>query len=231
MNYKYEDFLHDYDGEEDYFGREDELAFVYTLDKAYSGDVEYMRVLGDIYSSRGYGVKTDYGKAIFWYGKAGDCGDNNSVVRLADLLSRCDKVPKDYERAFLLYELAAEEGGELAAARLGAMYYYGYGCERDVDEARKWLKIGAESGEREACYLYAHILKDEGADGWKNFLFKSASQSYGKAAWELACELLADENADKKLVKMYLNIAAYDEENLGVDERARAQHMLEKYFK
>lgn len=208
MCFKYEDFLHDYDGEEDYLGREDELSFVYSLDRAYAGDVEYMRVLGDVYSTRGHGVKTDFNKAIFWYEKAVESGDIYSAPKLGDIYSEyADRgFPEYYEKAFALYKAAAEEGIVNAISRLGKAYLKGDGCERDFAKARGLLERAADGGEREACYLYAHILKDEGAENWYGYLETSARLSYGKACWEIICDH-SDEISDKQFLMCLVQAA------------------------
>lgn len=210
MSYKFDDFKSDYSEVEDYIGREDELAFMHSLCSAFGGDMESMRVLGDIYSSSGYGVKTDFDKAVFWYGKAVNVGDISSALRLADIYYCYENkgVPNDYEKALALYKTAADGGITLAISRLGQMYLYGMGCEKDSEKARPLLERAAKEGEREACCEYAHILKDEGAQGWFDYLKKSADNSYGKACWEII-QSRADELTDRQFL-MYLVYAAND---------------------
>ncbi|MDE7086971.1 MAG: sel1 repeat family protein [Clostridia bacterium] len=210
MCYKYEDFKDDYIDDEDYFGMEDEFAFIHTLIGAYKGNVKYMRVMGDIYSSRGHGVIVDYKKAAYWYKMAADCGDNNSLLLLADLYYAFDRwgFPHDYEKAYGLYELAAEEGEIKGIARLGVMNLYGIGCEKDVAEGCKLIEIAAKKGEREACYEYAHMLEADGAEGWLDYLKKSAEQAYGKAGWEIITRF-GEKLTDLQFIK-YLSCACYD---------------------
>ncbi len=188
MSYKYEDFLHDYDDDEDYIGLEDELAFVHSLDRAFAGDTEYMRVLADVYSSNGHGVKLDYNKAIFWLEKLVECGKIFAAVRLGDMYLEYDKegVPNDFDKSFEYYKIAAKKGNAKAIARLGVMFLYGIGPEKDCGLARELLERAAEEGDGEGCYYFARILKEEGADDWFDYLKRAAEKSNGKACWELA---------------------------------------------
>lgn len=222
------DFENDFIAEEDYFDGEGEDAFLYTLNFAYGGSAESMRVLGDVYSMRGHGVKVDFEKAIFWYQRAVDRGDKCATLRLAEILYCTDGAPKNYERAFELYKLSADGGVTLAVSRLGKMYLYGHGAPKDFGKARGLIKQAAEEGEREACYEYAHILKNEGADGWRDYLKKAANQSWGKAAWELYNILLEEGGTDKRQLFMCLNTAYYDEQNLDAETRARAKTALDE---
>lgn len=210
MDYKYEDFKNDYDGEEDYMDGEDELAFIYTLDSAFAGDVQNMRVLGDIYSTCGYGVKVDYDKAKFWFGKAAEKGDLYSTVNLADLYYAYEHkgVPKDCEKAFPLYGRAAKEGHIKALARLGIMYLKGLGCKKNRVKARKIIGYAACEGNDEALYEYAHILKREGADNWKEYLKKAARNSNCNACWEMV-SLYGDEITDSEFLHFLCNAANY----------------------
>lgn len=208
MSYKYEDFRHDYNEDEDWFGYDDELAFVHTLDGAFAGNTEYMRVLADIYSSDMHGVKRDYNKVIFWLYKLAERGDVYATIRLAGMYFEYDDkgVPHDYRKALMLYEIAAKSGDERAVARLGIMYLYGFGCEKDSSLARELLKRAAGKDEPEASYYYWRILKAEGAKDRFDYLKKAADKSNGKACWEIVSNY-ADTIPDNKFL-MYLACAA-----------------------
>ena len=208
--YTLSDFQDDFSEEENYFDDEDELSFIHSLTRAFDGDEEYVRLMGQIYSSRGYGVKVDCAKAAFWYRRGAESGDLISVVRLADLYCEYEKdgFPKDLEKAFKLYEFAAKEGDIHSSARAGIMYAHGLGCKADMAIARKYLASAAAENDREACYEYARILRGEGADGWEEYLKRSAYMSYGKASLEVV-KLFGDELDDVKYI-LYLTHAAND---------------------
>lgn len=209
-DYAFDDFKNDFCEEENYFDDEDELSFAYTLSKAFSGDMEYINLLGQIYSSRGYGVKVDCFKAAFWYNRALKAGDTLAAARLADLY--CEKerdgFPADLLKAFKFYEVAANAGDVYSSARLGIMYAHGLGCAADKAKARKFIAFAAEKNDREACYEYAHILREEGADNWAEYLKSSAYMSYGKACIEVV-KLFGDGLEDMKYI-LYLTHAAND---------------------
>ena len=225
--FSYADFKNDFSEEELYNDNEGEDAFLFALNFAFGGSLENMRALGDIYSMCGHGVKVNYEKSIFWYQRAVDGGDLPSALRLADILYRAEGAPKDERRAFALYKLASDNGFTVATARLAEMYLHGRGTEKDFITARRLFEISAEAGEREACFEYAHILKSEGADGWREYLKKSADQSFGKATWEYYNLLVAEGCTDIRLLKMLLIYSYYDEINLGEEERALAKVALD----
>ena len=74
----------------------------------------------------------------------------------------------DYDRALSAFSKADEQGNIYAAAHLGMMHYYGYGCQQDRDAAFEFFKRGAEYGCPLAaawvseCYRLGHgVEKDK----------------------------------------------------------------------
>lgn len=209
-DYRYNDFKDDYSVEEDYFGREDELSFSYTLSQAFRGDTEAQGVLGYIYSTNGHGVKTDYEKAVFWYYKSAQNGNINDTKNLADLYFGYEKkgFANDYSLALKYYKLAASGGNVRAAVRLGIMYFYGLGTPCNKLAAEKLFAPAAENGDAEACYYYYLILSERGGDKAQAFLEKAAEGGFGRACGEVVKKrkgLLLD----KKFL-FYLTCAAND---------------------
>lgn len=221
------DFEHDFIEDEQYMEAEGEDSFLYALYSAFGGSVENMSVLGIIYSSCGHGVKVDYDKAIFWYQRAVDGGDMPSAWRLADIFYRRAGAPKDFKRAFALYKLASDNGFFVATAQLGLMYLNGDGTKKDLVKARELLKVAADAGDRDACFAYSHILKEEGAEGWREYLKMAANQSLGKATWEYYNLLVSEGCADIGMLKKYLVITYYDETGLPEEIRLRAKALLD----
>ncbi|MCM1545747.1 MAG: sel1 repeat family protein [Clostridiales bacterium] len=143
-NYNIDDFINDYSEEEDYFGREDELAFRYCLNAALNGDEEMTIVLGDIYSSNGYGVIRDGDKAAFWYKKAADGGSVRAMRNLGKLYYDGAILPQDSEEAFRYFKKASDGGDGFAAYCLGRCYYYGHGVFPSDHEAYLLFKRSEE---------------------------------------------------------------------------------------
>jgi TPR repeat protein len=48
--------------------------------------------------------------------------------------------------AFLDFQILAEEGDSTAMAYMGHMYRQGYGVQKNLSEAERWLQAGAEAG-------------------------------------------------------------------------------------
>lgn len=229
MNYGRSDFENDYSEEEDYDGREGEDAFMYTLLDALDGDTHNMRVLGDIYSDCGHGVKTDYDKALFWYEKAAENGDRYSQWRMGDMLSlRMEK--RDIPRALYWYEKAAAQGVAYAAGRAGTLLLSGK--ETDVGEkerAEKLIAFAAGEGDRASQYLLYRLKKERGEEK-RELLVKAADGGHGKAAFELAFRLMEEGCADGGRIIYYLIKAANDVYDIGRDEKLKAQLTLAECY-
>ena len=87
------------------------------------------------------------------------CAENGSVasmVYLAILFERGNRMPVSYKRAAYWYKRAADANKQPAYARLGAYHYgvallEGRGVERDIAQARRYLSQAAEKGLPEAA--------------------------------------------------------------------------------
>ena len=63
----------------------------------------------------------------------------------------------DAEKAFELFLKAANAGIPGAMFMVGYCYVGGSGVKADIDEAKKWLKMAADSGIQDAQELLAQI--------------------------------------------------------------------------
>ncbi|PKG35751.1 hypothetical protein CXF65_05980 [Psychrobacter sp. Sarcosine-3u-12] len=57
---------------------------------------------------------------------------------------------QDYDRAFELYQKAAQQGNAEAQHNLGVMYYSGKSVNQDYIEARKWFEKSADQNYADA---------------------------------------------------------------------------------
>lgn len=57
-----------------------------------------------------------------------------------------NETPRNNAQAFRNFQKAAEAGLAEGQYRLGLMYVRGAGCEKDLGEARKWLRKAAAQG-------------------------------------------------------------------------------------
>ena len=106
----------------------------------------------------GNGTERDLVKAAEWYQKGSDKGDPFATERLAYLTSEGygDRVP-DAKGAFELFLKAANSGVPGAMFMVGYCYVGGQGTQADIEEAKKWLKMAADSDIQEAKDLLAEL--------------------------------------------------------------------------
>ncbi len=60
--------------------------------------------------------------------------------------------PQDFQEAFRLARLAAEQGLAIAQGKLGALNYKGQDVAQDYQEAAKWFRLAATQGNAKAQY-------------------------------------------------------------------------------
>ena len=61
-----------------------------------------------------------------------------------------DSVPEDDDKAFELFQKAANQGYAPAKHYLGIMYYEGSGVEQDYQKAMEWYVLAADNGSFDA---------------------------------------------------------------------------------
>ena len=97
---------------------------------------------------------------------------------------------KEYEKAFLLYKKAAEQGHAPAQNNLGYCYKYGEGVAQDKEEAVKWYRKSAEQGNAPAqhnlgvCYYNGEGVAQNKEEAVKWYR-KSAEQGNAWAQFNL----------------------------------------------
>lgn len=86
------------------------------------GQAHAMYILGSWYEYGGKeGYPLDYAKAAALYAPTAAKGSANAQYHLGKLYARGDGVKKDLQKALILFYAAAQQGHELAAARLAEM--------------------------------------------------------------------------------------------------------------
>lgn len=105
----------------------------------------------------GDGVKQSYSEAIKWFLKSSasgykDAKDNlqkmSNDILFKEALNLYEG--KAYDKALLLYEIAANKGDASSMCNIGYLYANGYGVNKNVIEATKWYRKAAEQGNRRA---------------------------------------------------------------------------------
>ena len=92
--------------------------------------LDAIRMVADMYFD-GRGVERDKDKAAFWYSKAAEKGDANSLEQY----KICKEDDVDYKRDFKMYAIAAQNGDPLGYFRIGDMYSEGQFVDKDLNEA------------------------------------------------------------------------------------------------
>ena len=106
--------------------------------------------------------------------EAAEGGDARALHEIASRIAASDA-----ERAFKLYEAAAERGLAPAQYRLAQAFEKGYGVDVDLSAARRWYGVAAEAGNASAMHNLA-VLYAMGADGARDVTL--AGRWFTKAA-------------------------------------------------
>ena len=128
-------------------------AFELIMEAAKQGISPAECVLGEMYEQ---GKRKDYDKAVEWYRKAAKLGYTPAMYNLAKLYEHGwgldeDNEDEGDEMALELYRQAAEKGNAEAQFYMGEIYFYGKLDEvEDEDEAKKWYRMAAKQGHKEA---------------------------------------------------------------------------------
>lgn len=99
----------------------------------------------------------DIDKAICWYEKASDTFAP-SAFALGRIYDVGEVVLQDLPKAFRYYLKAANLEHSQAMYNLGAMYLYGDGVEKSVEQGIAWLQKAAQKGEPNAIAVLKRLL-------------------------------------------------------------------------
>jgi TPR repeat protein len=64
---------------------------------------------------------------------------------------------RDYARAYRIWRPLAENGEANAQFHLGALYLEGRGVDRNLAEARRWLRAALAQGQERARFLLGRV--------------------------------------------------------------------------
>lgn len=113
------------------------------------------------------------------YNNSGDSIGSENLYKLGLSYYEGEKVSKDYQKAFELFNEAAEAGNAQAMYKLYGMYYSGEGVVRDCTKAVEWVRKAAEVGNTDAMTSLG--LRYYYGDGAKKD-YEKAADWYSKAA-------------------------------------------------
>lgn len=151
-----------------------DLAYLYMKEKNYSEAIywygieskaenSYAKVqLAYIYQN-GLGIEKNIKIAKELLEEATELGNIEAYYRLA-YIYMYEKEFRNYEKAFLLFEIAANNDNEKAMNSLAYMYKNGLGVNMDLEEAYNWYYLAANKGIDEAKLHLADLyLKGYGS--------------------------------------------------------------------
>lgn len=124
--------------------------YQYLSDK---GDSTATHRLASIFYYGIHGESQDLAKAFRLFTKAHELGSTSAVLSLGHMYQRGLGVEADDESAAHFFELALEEGNQLAHNALGELYLDGYGTQKpNAAKALQSFKLAAKHGISHALY-------------------------------------------------------------------------------
>jgi localization factor PodJL len=133
---------------------------VMTLTQAAaSNDPEAFYATATRYLEGTNGVKQDYARAAYWYGKAAAQGLAPAQYRLGTLYERGKGVARDLDAAQGWYERAAGLGNVKAMHNAAVLAASSDGHKPDYARAFKWFSLGAAHGLKDSQYNLAVLLE------------------------------------------------------------------------
>jgi hypothetical protein len=142
-----------------------EASFAQFMGAALGGSAEGMREVGRCYLS-GFGAPLDLEQGKLWLERAARAGHSGSKVDLSVFLfAQAERFPAEApdlnKEAMTWLASAADDGNAAALFRLGVIYYFGTGAEKDVPRALDVLNRSAALGNYRAKKLLVSIEKSE----------------------------------------------------------------------
>lgn len=141
-----------------------EKAMEYMLVAAEAG-IPYAQYKAGSYHMYDFIANAKLSEAKKWLEKAVENHSYDAMLTLGDFYMYGYGDEKDYDRAFPLYQLAAEN--EVYSEGLGLCYSYGIGTKKDDKKAFEYLEKGAKAGDVRAnfhlglCYYYGSGVKPD----------------------------------------------------------------------
>src|SRR5271165_5227458 len=92
----------------------------------------------------GVGPTRNDSLGIEYFRRSSDLGFGPAQIALAYYYETGSSLARDPGKALELYRKAAQQGDPLAGWMAGRLYFLGGAVPRDLDAARKWLKLAAD---------------------------------------------------------------------------------------
>jgi len=95
---------------------------------------------------KAWGTKKNYTKAVEWYSKSVEKGNNGAMNNLGYCYEKGLGVTKDMTKAFELYEQSALLGYNTGMYNVGKCYHFGSGVTKDINKAFEWYTKSTDQG-------------------------------------------------------------------------------------
>ncbi len=143
------------------------LALDYFIRAAELGHVEAMFEVGNLYrAGRGTGTGQNFGKALFWHGKAADHGHQEALISMIRIYSTYYEDNDDI--IFELEHRLAALKNPLGYYWLGVAYHLGTGTEVDNEKAFKYTEMAVKN-KLEESYFFMGFLYENGYGTKQNY--------------------------------------------------------------
>ena len=141
--------------------REEALDAISELEALWNeGYLIAAHLLGKAYRD-GLGIKADAERAVAWFRKSAEAGNDFSGYALGKLLLEHEYITEGVEQM----ERAAAHGNQYAQYRMGKLCLAGEGVAKNMGRALEWLKKSAAQGNQYAQYMLGKLyLLGEGVE-------------------------------------------------------------------
>ena len=207
-------------------------------DKAMSGDVESLFLMGEIYKNGYCGRSVDGDEAIRWFKKAAAHNHIGAIYEIINCYDQGKIVPQDYKQVFYWTKKLVELDEKLSY-QLGDLYFEGKGTEKNLAEAvriyrnvePKWLSyfllgncymeggFGIEQDYKKAEDYYNQILVSAGGEPYPT-VYQALAILYAKGykqfdkAYKYIERAEKAEPGEKVSVNLFKGRVAYYEGNI-----------------
>jgi TPR repeat protein len=140
---------------------------------------------------RGKGTIVDYTTAANWFSLSAEKGHAQAQFQLARMLQIGEGVPIDQQRSQALYFMAfqgfltslKEEPDSALQFKIGTMYQFGLGVEKNMGTAKQWFTTAAQAGNEYAQERLNQIeaFKTQAAVGSVLGLFRALARNMGNS--------------------------------------------------
>lgn len=73
----------------------------------------------------------------------------------------CEFMYRNYDKAFQQFQIAANQKHATAQRMVGCCYRFGYGVQKNLQQAKSWYKKAVDAGDEYAKECYQQLLEDE----------------------------------------------------------------------